>query len=346
MAAESKKESKVSDQNGVSDEEVRKESSKVAKQATEAHDKATELMKAAAAAGDPQERQKLMEQALEQQIQSGSLGKTAKYLRSGTFQGMAVGAGLGIAPGASLGTITGTLVGGVSSTALGGLGAGIGAATGALHGPFWDLKKGAGKGIQKITGNLPGWTATESQKKQLEKMVGQIEEQDAPGKDELENWGSEDISVDQAQALEKAQSKLPSLPSMKRSDSPDEQDEAPRKEEGKEDQDSEHSESEDHTATCDESSHTKKEGTRNNHQDSDGMQQHQDKDENPKEVPNSQANADGARSIYTDVAVQTEREDRKKPRKLRTRSGDGDTATTAPTVQPRKQPRKLEKRSA
>jgi|SRR5690242_11304841 len=346
MAAESTKKSKVADQSGVSDEEVRKESSKVAKQANEAHDKATELMKAAAAAGDPGERQKLMEQALEQQIQSGSLGKTAKYLRSGTFQGMAVGAGLGIAPGASLGTITGTLVGGVSSTALGGLGAGLGAATGALHGPFWDLKKGAGKGIQKITGNLPGWTATESQKKQLEKMVGQINEQNAPGKDELDNWGSEDISADQAQALEKVQSKLPSLPSMKRSDSPDDQDEAPQKEEGKEDKDSEHSKSEDYKATHDGPSHTKKEGAKNNNQDSDGTQQHQDMEETPKEVPNAQANANGAQSIYTNVAVQTEGEGRKKPRKLRTRSGDGDTSTTAPTVEPRKQPRKLEKRSA
>lgn len=204
---------KDSSQNGYSEEEVRKESSKAAKQAKQAHDKATELMQAAAAAGDPEERQKLMEEALEQQIQSKSLGKTAKYLRSGTFQGMAVGAGLGIAPGASLGAITGTLVGGVSSTALGGLGAGLGAATGWMHGPFWDMGKGGGKLIQKITGNLPGWKATEAQKKQLEKMLGQINEQDAPGMDELESMGNEGPSEEQQEVMDNVKAKMPSLPS-------------------------------------------------------------------------------------------------------------------------------------
>ncbi|KAF2437340.1 hypothetical protein P171DRAFT_425240 [Karstenula rhodostoma CBS 690.94] len=211
--ANEKKEAKAekSSQNGYSEEEVRKESSKAAKQAKEAHNKATELLQAAAAAGDPDERQKLMEEALEHQIQSKSFGKTARYLRSGTFQGMAVGAGLGIAPGASLGAITGTLVGGVSSTALGGLGAGVGAATGWMHGPFWDLGKGGGNIIKKITGNLPGWKATESQKKQLEKVLGQVNEQDTPGMDELESWESEGPSDDQKEVLNNVKSKIPSI---------------------------------------------------------------------------------------------------------------------------------------
>lgn len=212
-------------QNGYSEEEVRKESSKAAKQAKAAQDKATELMQAAAAAGDPDERQKLMEEALEQQIQSKSLGKTAKYLRSGTFQGMAVGAGLGIAPGASLGAITGTLVGGVSSTALGGLGAGLGAATGWMHGPFWDMGKGGGKLIQKITGNLPGWKATEAQKKQLEKMVGQINEQDTPSMEELESMGEGGLSGDQEKVMDDAKAKMPSMPSTGGSKDGDEKEE-------------------------------------------------------------------------------------------------------------------------
>ena len=125
---------------------------------------------------------------------------------------MAVGAGLGVAPGASLGAITGTLVGGVSSTLLGGLGAGLGAATGAIHGQFFDPDKMVGKGIQKISGLVPGWKATESQKKKLEEMVGQISEQKAPGKEELENWGSE-ISDDQKEVLDKAKESMPSMPS-------------------------------------------------------------------------------------------------------------------------------------
>ncbi|KAF3009912.1 hypothetical protein E8E13_010940 [Curvularia kusanoi] len=196
MAEEKKTpESKKAAQNGASDEEVRQESSKLAKQAKGAQDKATELLQAAAAAGDPEEREKLMKEALEKQMESKSLGKTASYLRSGTFQGMAVGAGLGVAPGASLGAITGTLVGSVTSTLLGGIGAGLGAAAGALHGPFFDFDKAVGKGIQKVAGLVPGWKATDDQKKQLEKMVGQINEQKAPGVEDLESWGNESVDA-------------------------------------------------------------------------------------------------------------------------------------------------------
>lgn len=135
----------------VPDEEVRKESSKAANQAISAQRKAQELKQAAAGAGDADERQKLMEQAIDAQIQAESFGKTAKYMRSGTFQGLAVGTGLGVAPGATLGALTGTLVGGVTSTITGGLGGGIGAAAGAIHGPIWNIGEVAGKGIQVRT---------------------------------------------------------------------------------------------------------------------------------------------------------------------------------------------------
>ena len=135
----------------VPDEDVRKESSKAANQAISAQRKAQELKQAAAGAGDPDERQKLMEQAIDAQIQAESFGKTAKYMRSGTFQGLAVGTGLGVAPGATLGALTGTLVGGVTSTITGGLGGGIGAAAGAIHGPIWNIGEVAGKGIQVRT---------------------------------------------------------------------------------------------------------------------------------------------------------------------------------------------------
>jgi hypothetical protein len=137
--------------NAVPDEEVRKESSKAANQAISAQRKAQELKQAAAGAGDPEERQKLMEQAIDAQIQAESFGKTAKYMRSGTFQGLAVGTGLGVAPGATLGALAGTLVGGVTSTITGGLGGGIGAAAGAMHGPIWNMGEVAGKGIQVRT---------------------------------------------------------------------------------------------------------------------------------------------------------------------------------------------------
>lgn len=175
----------------VSDEEVRQESGKAANAALAAQKKAKELQDAAAAAGDPDERQRLTEEATNAQIEAESFGKTAKYLRSGAFQGMAMGTGLGVAPGATLGAITGTLVGGVSSTLLGGLGAGIGGVTGALHGPFLNMGKVAGQGMRKLTGFLPEWAASEEQKRALEKMVGQVNEQKMPGTEELEKFQSE-----------------------------------------------------------------------------------------------------------------------------------------------------------
>jgi hypothetical protein len=120
----------------ISDEEVKQESSKAANASMNAQKKAKELKAAAAGAGDPEERQKLMEQAIDAQIEAESFGKTAKYMRSGAFQGLAVGTGLGVAPGATLGAITGTLVGGVTSTITGGLGGGIGSLAGAIGGPM------------------------------------------------------------------------------------------------------------------------------------------------------------------------------------------------------------------
>jgi hypothetical protein len=197
-----------SDQNAIPDEEVRQESSKAANQALEAQKKAKKLKNAAAGAGDPDERQKLMEQAIDAQIEAESFGKTAKYMRSGAFQGLAVGAGMGVAPGASLGALTGTLVGGVATTLTVGLGGGIGAAAGALHGPFWNLGEVAGKGIKKATGiNSWGWDATSEQKKVLEKMIGQIKEEDMPEEEELGSW---------AESAKGTAPSMPSLPSIGR----------------------------------------------------------------------------------------------------------------------------------
>jgi hypothetical protein len=175
----------------VDEKQVREQSSKAANAALAAQKKAKELKDAAAGAGDPDERQKLMEQALDAQIEAESFGKTAKYMRSGTFQGMAAGMGIGVAPGATLGALTGTLVGGVTSTITGGIGAGVGAAAGWIGGPMVDVSKLAGKGIRKITGDLPGWIASDEQKKTLEKMVGQVNETDMPDENELKDLGKD-----------------------------------------------------------------------------------------------------------------------------------------------------------
>lgn len=166
------------------DAEQEREAQKTAQTAVEAKKKAQKLGQAAAACGDPDERQKLLKQKADEEIRAETFGKTAKWIQtSGSFQGFAAGSGLGIGLGAALGTLTGTLVGGTTGLITGGIGAGIGK----LHGPFvnvsdWGLDK-----LRGITGDLPGWKATEEQKRTLEKMCGQIKETEAPGPEELEN---------------------------------------------------------------------------------------------------------------------------------------------------------------
>lgn len=186
-ANEAKKSTDSSQKNGMSEEERKRESSKAAQTALQLQREAKELIKAAAAAGDPKERQKLLNEALEKEIKAGSFGKTAKYLTSGTFQGVAAGGGIGVGSGVGLGVLTGTLVGGVTSLTLGSLGAGLGAGVGLLHGPWYKLGDVAGGAITSLTGtkNL-GWNATDEQKKSLETMIGQVNEEDAPLSDELE----------------------------------------------------------------------------------------------------------------------------------------------------------------
>lgn len=209
-----------------SEEERRKESSKLSQQALAARKKAHELRQAANGAADPDERQKLIEEAINAEIEAESFGKTAKYLQSGTFQGMAVGTGIGVVPGLTLGTLTGTLVGGTVSMITGGVGCAIGAATGAIHGPFWSMGSLAGKGIRKITGDL-GWKATDEQKATLEKMLGQVNEQEPPSEADLTSmaeWGVQNEGDGQTQTwAEYGASYMPSMssgqePKLKKSD--------------------------------------------------------------------------------------------------------------------------------
>lgn len=175
-----------SNNNGVPpDHERRKESSKAAQQALAARKRAEELRQAADRAADPQERQRLIKEATSKQAEAVSLGKTAKYLQSGAFQGLVAGVGIGSVPGLALGTITGTLVGGATTLVVGGLGGAVGAATGAIHGPFVNMGKIAGKGMNKVTGSLPGWKGTGDQRAMLERLAGQVNEQEAPSEADL-----------------------------------------------------------------------------------------------------------------------------------------------------------------
>jgi hypothetical protein len=64
---------------------------------------------------------------------------------------------------------------------------GIGAGVGKLYGPFVNVAEWGGNKLRSITGDLPGWKATEDQKKALEHMCGQISDTECPSPEELES---------------------------------------------------------------------------------------------------------------------------------------------------------------
>lgn len=170
-----------------SDNERQKETSKAAQQALAARKEAQRLRQAANDTDDPRERERLMKESMNKEMEAQSYGKAAKYLQSGAFQGLVAGAGIGTVPGLAVGTITGTVVGGATSLVTGGLGAVIGVTTGALHGPFVGLGKLAGKGmqsVQAVTGMLPGLKGSAEQKA-LEVMMAQMSAQEAPSEADL-----------------------------------------------------------------------------------------------------------------------------------------------------------------
>ena len=77
---------------GYSSLERQKEAAKVAQSALSAQRDAQRLKLKASETKDPEERQKLANEALQKDIEAESSGKTASYLGSGAFQGLAAGA--------------------------------------------------------------------------------------------------------------------------------------------------------------------------------------------------------------------------------------------------------------
>ena len=121
---------------------------KMAQQASQAASSAMSMVESlkskAALLTDPKERERVLSEAYDREVDAKGLTKKARILKSGTFQGALGGAGIGVASGMGLGTVLGAVVGTVVSvptTAVGGL---VGAGTGAFHGPW--IKFGGEKG--------------------------------------------------------------------------------------------------------------------------------------------------------------------------------------------------------
>ncbi|OSS50911.1 hypothetical protein B5807_04387 [Epicoccum nigrum] len=204
-------------QQPIPEKEIKQNSGVSATMALQAAQKAWEYRQAANAAGDPDAREEILAKAINKEIEAESFGKAAKYTQSGTFQGLAAGAGLGVQPGVTIGKITGAIVGGTVSTITGLLGGGIGSVYGALNGPMWNLGEMASHGVRGVVGDFPNWKSTPAQKKALEKMVMQSKDTQAPSKEELEQMKNDmpdDMPQSWSQSVQDMTSWRPSVPSL------------------------------------------------------------------------------------------------------------------------------------
>lgn len=349
--------------NGVDEAEIRQESGRAADEALKLQQQAYDLRQAAHGAADAEERQKLLEQAIDKEIAAESFGKTAKYMRSGTFQGMAVGAGLGVAPAATLGTLTGTLVGGLTSLITGGLGGGIGALTGLIHGPFWNMGQLAGKGIQKVTGNWWSRKATDEQKQTLEKMMLQANETNMPGREELRSMRHEFSSNSGQSWTESAKSMMPSMPWSGSKQQDGKGDQSKVGESGNKRQDKPTSQPANNAQqkpkgpAVGAGRSNSNQGTRADdnavHQLAERPKQPQPMYGTAKSASATQRDSTGratqpaveADSAKTGIQQGCQQQDRRKPRKLQVRSDGGNARPNANPPAEKRKPRKLETRA-
>lgn len=138
------------DLKALSEDERLKQAAQAAKAAATTQSIVDNLKSKAALLTDPKQRERVLSEAYDREIEAKGHSRKAQILKSGTFQGAAGGAGIGAATGLGLGTVVGTLVGTVASVptmALGGL---VGAGTGAIHGPW--IKLGGEKEKKKSEG--------------------------------------------------------------------------------------------------------------------------------------------------------------------------------------------------
>lgn len=129
------------------------QAAQAAKASAQAQGMADSLMAKAKMVTDPKERERMVQEAYENEIKANGMSRKAKFLKSGTFQGAAGGAGVGGVVGMGLGTVVGTLVGTVATiptTLVGGL---VGTGVGAIHGPF--IKLGGKKGEKEQVVQVP-----------------------------------------------------------------------------------------------------------------------------------------------------------------------------------------------
>ncbi|TKA32806.1 hypothetical protein B0A50_01031 [Salinomyces thailandicus] len=157
-------------------------------QATGLLQKAGALKDKAIACLNPKERNRMLQEAYDKEVQAHGQSVWAKRMQSGVWQGGAGGAGIGGGVGVGLGAAVGTVTGGVLSlptTALGGL---VGAGVGGVTGPWFKLDQGKAKEVaERERGE--GKSEEEVQKAVAEEAVVEDTEKGASGE------GAEDGSA-------------------------------------------------------------------------------------------------------------------------------------------------------
>ncbi|KAE8453645.1 hypothetical protein EG329_009156 [Mollisiaceae sp. DMI_Dod_QoI] len=114
------------------------------KAAENAERKAREARERAEACDDPEEKKRILVEAEREERKSKAEMKAVNRVQSGVWQGAGMGGGMGAGLGMGIGAGVGTLLGGVVSIPTTGVGLLAGAATGAIHGPWFKLPGGEG----------------------------------------------------------------------------------------------------------------------------------------------------------------------------------------------------------
>lgn len=117
------------------------QAAEAAKAARRLQDCADTLKAQAAAVTDPAERERLIRDAYNKEVEAHGQSKKARMMASGWGQGAVVGIGASGALGMGLGNLVGVLLSGVVAIP----GVLVGAGVGALHGPWYALSGKPGK---------------------------------------------------------------------------------------------------------------------------------------------------------------------------------------------------------
>ncbi|EXJ60685.1 hypothetical protein A1O7_04838 [Cladophialophora yegresii CBS 114405] len=112
--------------------------------AQKAQSTANSLKQKAMAMASSGQREKLLKEAFDKEMEANGHSKMAKRMQSGPWQGLGFGGGIGAASGLGLGAGVGTVLGAILSVPATGLGMLVGSGVGAIHGPW--VKLGGGKG--------------------------------------------------------------------------------------------------------------------------------------------------------------------------------------------------------